>query len=59
MLELGKGSKKYHEQLSKVINNLIDKKYSLKEKKQFSHINILVKIKEGIFCNIMRILTLV
>ena len=34
MLELGSRSKKYHEDLSKVINSDIDK-YSLKEKNNF------------------------
>ena len=43
MLELGQGSKKYHEQLSKVINNSDIDKVFIKGKKQFSHINILVK----------------
>ena len=39
MLELGSKSKKYHEDLSKVINNSDIDKYSLKEKKPFSLIN--------------------
>ena len=35
MLELGSKSKKYHEDLSKVIETLILIKYSLKEKNHF------------------------
>ena len=40
MLELGKRSKKYHEELSKVINNSDIDKVFVKGKKLFSHINI-------------------
>ena len=40
MLELGSKSKKYHEDLSKVINNTDIDKVFIKGKKQFSHINI-------------------
>ena len=49
MLELGSKSKKYHEDLSKVINNSDIDKVFVKGKKQFSHINYLIKIKEEIF----------
>ena len=55
MLELGSKSKKYHEELSKVINNSDIDKVFIKGKKQFSHINILIKIKEEIFYKIMKI----
>ena len=55
MLELGSKSKKYHEELSKVINNSDIDKVFIKGKKLFSHINILKKIKGEIFYNIMRI----
>ena len=49
MLELGSKSKKYHEELSKVINNSdIDKVFPSKVKKQFLLINIFIKIKEEI-----------
>ena len=47
MLELGSKSKKYHEELSKVINNSDIDKVFIKGKKQFSHINILNKDKRG------------
>ena len=40
MLELGSKSNKYHEELSKVINNSDIDKVFIKGKKQFSHINI-------------------
>ena len=56
MLELGSRSKKYHEELSKVINSSDIDKVFIKGKKQFSHINILIKIKEAIFYKIMKIL---
>ena len=49
MLELGSKSKKYHKELSKVINNSDIDKVFIKGKKRFSHINILIKIKEEIF----------
>ena len=39
MLELGSKSKKYHEELSKVINSSDIDKVFIKGKKQFSHIN--------------------
>ena len=52
MLELGSKSKKYHEDLSKVINNSDIDKVFVKGKKQFSHINYLIKIKEEIFCKV-------
>ena len=55
MLELGSNSKKYHKELSKVINNSDIDKVFVKGKKQFSHINILEKIKEEIFYKIMKI----
>ena len=55
MLELGSKSKKYHEDLSKVINNSDIDKVFIKGKKHFSHINILIKIKEVIFYKIMKI----
>ena len=55
MLELGPKSKKYHEELSKVINNSDIDKVFIKGKKQFSHINNLIKIKEEIFYKIMKI----
>ena len=55
MLELGSKSEKYHKDLSKVINNSDIDKVFIKGKKQFSHINILIKIKEEIFYKIMRI----
>ena len=53
MFELGPKSKKYHEELSKVINNSDIDKVFIKGK-QFSHINNLIKIKE-IFYKIMKI----
>ena len=40
MLELGSKSKKFHEDLSKVINNSDIDKVFIKGKKLFSHINI-------------------
>ena len=40
MLELGNKSKKYHKDFLKLLTILILIKFSLKEKKQFSHINI-------------------
>ena len=40
MLELGHKSKKYHEELSKVINNSDIDKVFIKGKKLFSHINV-------------------
>ena len=55
MLELGSKSKKYHKELSKVINNSDIDKVFIKGKKQFSLINILIKIKEEIFYKITRI----
>ena len=45
MLELGSKSKKFHEDLSKVINNSDIDKVFVKEIKQFSLISILIKIK--------------
>ena len=59
MLELGAKTKKYHEELSKVINNSdIDKVFVKgKKKKVFSHINILKKIKEEIFYRMRKILS--
>ena len=59
MLELGQGSKKYHEQLSKVINNSDIDKVFIKGKETIFTYKHLSKNKEEIFCNIMRILTLV
>ena len=56
MLELGRRSKKYHEELSKVINNSDIDKVFVKGKKQFSLINILIKKKEEIFYKIMKTL---
>ena len=56
MLELGPNSKRYHEELSKVINNSDIDKVFVKGKKQFSLINILIKIKEEISYKIMMIL---
>ena len=55
MLELGSRSRKYHEELSKLLTILILIKYSLKETKQFSHINFLKKKKEEIFYKISKI----
>ena len=55
MLELGSKSKKYHEELSKVINNSDIDKVFIKGKKQFSHINILLEKKEVIFYKTMTI----
>ena len=55
MLELGTKSKKYHVELSKVINNSDIDKVFIKGKKQFSLINILIKIKEEVFYKIMKI----
>ena len=43
MLELGSKSKKYHEDFLKLLTIQILIKYSLKEKKLFSLINILNK----------------
>ena len=48
MLELGSKSEKYHKDLSKVINNSDIDKVFIKGK-QFSHINILIKIKRKYF----------
>ena len=56
MLELGSKSKRYHEEISKVINNSDIDKVFIKGKKPFSHINILIKIKGGTFYKIMMIL---
>ena len=55
MLELGSKSKKYHEDLSKVINNSDIDKVFIKGKKLFSLINILIKKKEEIFYKITKI----
>ena len=55
MLELGTKSKKYHEELSKVINNSDIDKVFIKGKKQYSLINTSIKIKEEIFYKIMKI----
>ena len=55
MLELGSKSKKYHKDLSKVINNSDIDKVFIKGKKQFSLINILINKKEEIFYKIMKI----
>ena len=49
MLELGSKSRRYHEELSRVINSSDIDKVFIKGKKQFSPINILKKIKEEIF----------
>ena len=57
MLELGAKTKKYHEELSKVINNSDIDKVFVKGKKVFSHINILKKIKEEIFYRMRKILS--
>ena len=53
---MGPNSKIYHEELSKVINNSDIDKVFVKGKKQFSLINILIKIKEEISYKIMMIL---
>ena len=55
MLELGPHSKKYHEELSKVINNSDIDKVFVKGKKLFSLINILKKKKEEISYIILKI----
>ena len=55
MLELGSKSKKYHEELSKVINNSDIDKVFIKGKKQFSLINNLIEIKEETFYKITMI----
>ena len=55
MLELGSKSRRYHEELSRVINSSDIDKVFIKGKKQFSPINILKKIKEEIFCKITKI----
>ena len=49
MLELGSKSKKYHEEISKVINKSDIDKVFIKGKKQFSLINILIKKKRKYF----------
>ena len=54
MLELGSKSKKYHEDLSKVINNSDIDKIFITGKKPFSHINIYLKQKEVIFYKISK-----
>ena len=53
MLELGSKSNKYHQELSKVINNSDIDKVFVKGKKLFSHINILINKK--IFYKAMKI----
>ena len=55
MLELGSKSKKYHKEISKVINNSDIDKVFVKGKKLFSHINTFIKTKEEIFCKITKI----
>ena len=45
MLELGYKSKNIMKNSSKLLTTLTSIKYSLKEKKLFSHINILIKKK--------------
>ena len=55
MLELGSKSKKYHEELLKLLTIQISIKYSLKEKNLFSLINILINKKEEIFYKAMKI----
>ena len=54
MLEFGSKSKKYHEEVLKLLTTLISIKFSLKKRNYF-HINILLKKKEGIFYKIMKI----
>ena len=54
MLELGSKSRRYHEELSRVINSSDMIKYSLKEKTIFTYKH-LKKIKEEIFCKITKI----
>ena len=55
MLELGLKSKKYHEDLSKVINNSDIDKVFVKGDEMFSHINNLINIKEETFYKTMKI----
>ena len=54
MLELGSRSRKYHEELSKVINNSDIDKVFIKETKRFSHINFLKKEKRKYFTKYRR-----
>ena len=59
MLELGSKSKKYHEELSKVINNSnIDKVFIKGKETIFTH-KYLNKEKGEIFYKVMKILILV
>ena len=55
MLELGIKSKKYHEEISKVINNSDIDKVFVKGKKTIFTYKHLNKKKEEIFCKIMKI----
>ena len=55
MLELGSKSKNIIKNFLKLLTILILIKYSLKEKKHYSLINIFIKIKEEIFCKITKI----
>ena len=55
MLELGSKSKKYHEDLSKVINNSDIDKVFIKGKKTIFTYKHLIKIKEEIFYKISKI----
>ena len=59
MLELGSKSNKYHEQLSKVINNSDIDKVFIKGKKTIFTYKQLNKNKEEIFYKVMRIQILV
>ena len=56
MLELGSHSRKFHEDISKVINKSDIDKVFIKGKKQFSHINYSIRKKEEIFYKITKIL---
>ena len=55
MLELGSKSRRYHEELSRVINSSDIDKVFIKGKKTIFTYKHLKKIKEEIFCKIMKI----